>query len=48
MLNLVAWVHRPNGLIQLEGSASTAKRGYLNYGRECFIEVNINNQSKPI
>jgi hypothetical protein len=39
-------VHRPSGLVKVEGSASTFSGSYLGLGRECFIEANIGNQSK--
>jgi hypothetical protein len=32
----------------VDGSASTLRRGYIDQGRECFIEANINNQSKSL
>jgi hypothetical protein len=41
----MAWVQRPSGLIKAEGSASAIKGCYLVKGKECDIEVNINNQS---
>ncbi len=40
----IAWVQRPSGLIKVEGSARAFKGSYLVKGRECDIEVNINNQ----
>jgi len=46
MLSWMAWVQRPSGLIQVEGSASTYRGSNLGYRRECFIESNINNQSR--
>ncbi len=39
----MAWVERPRGLIKVEGSPRYFKRGYLDYERECFMEVNIDN-----
>jgi hypothetical protein len=33
-------------LLKVEGSTSAFKRGDLDYGRECFMEANIDNQSK--
>jgi hypothetical protein len=44
----MAWVQRPNGLIEVEGSTSTFTRGFLDWVRECFIETNIDNQSKSL
>ncbi len=41
----MAWVH---GLIKVEGSASAFKRGYLDWGRECFMEVNIGNWTESL
>ncbi len=40
-----AWVQRPSSLIKGGGSTSTFKRDFLDLGRECFMEANINNQS---
>ncbi len=32
----------------MEGSASAFKRGYLDFGRECFMDANMDNQSKSL
>ncbi len=42
----MAWAQIPCGLIKVEGSTSTFRGSYHGSGKECFIEANINNQSK--
>ncbi len=44
----MAWVQRPGGFIRMEGSASAFRGSYLGLGRECFMEANIDNQSKSL
>jgi hypothetical protein len=39
-------MRRPSGLIKSGGSAITFYGNYLDWGKECFIGVNINNWSK--
>jgi hypothetical protein len=40
-------VHRQSGLIKSLGKRKHFKdREYLDKGKECFMEVNINNQTK--
>ncbi len=39
---------RPIGLIKVEGSAIPSEGIYLDYGRECFIEANLDSQSKSL
>ncbi len=48
MSSWMVWVQRQSGLIKVEGCANTFKRVYLDYGRECFMEANIDNQSKSL
>ncbi len=44
----MAWVQGPSVLIKVEGSESTFWGSYLGQGRECFIEFNIDKQSKSL
>ncbi len=44
----MAWVQRTSGLIKVEGSASAFKGLCLDLDRECFVEANIDNQSKSL
>jgi hypothetical protein len=44
----MAWVQRPSGQIKVEGSARAFRGSYFGYSRECFIEANIDNQSKSL
>jgi hypothetical protein len=46
MPSWIAWVQTLSGLIKMGLSPSAFKRGYL--GREYFMEVNINYQSKSL
>jgi hypothetical protein len=48
MPSWMAWVERPSSLTKVEGSASAFKRGYLDLGRECFMDANIDNQTKSL
>jgi hypothetical protein len=51
MPSWVAWVQRPSGLIKIGGEAQVQAllmRGYLDQGRECFMELNIDNLSKSL
>jgi len=41
----MAWVQSLSGLIKMEGNTSAFKGSYLVKGRECDIEVNIDNRS---
>jgi hypothetical protein len=42
----MVWLQSLSSLIKVEEGASPFRGGYLGYGRECFKEVNIGNQSK--
>jgi hypothetical protein len=39
-------VQRPSDELKMESSARAFRGDYIDYGRECFVEANINNQSK--
>ncbi len=43
---LIFWSPWPRGLIKADGSASNFRGNYLKKGKECLIEVNIDNWSK--
>jgi hypothetical protein len=44
----MTWVQRACGLLKVEGLVRTLKRGYLDWGRECFMEANNDNRSKSL
>ncbi len=48
MPSWMAWVQRLSGIIKVEGCASAFMGSYLSLGRECFIGMIIDKQSKSL
>ncbi len=48
MPSWMAWVQRLSGLIKVAGCTSAFMGSYLSLGRECFIGMIIDKQSKSL